>query len=398
MSGSTCLHEMFHVDDIVKSGSKLKLHVTDVPMEYWARGRPSDPPVLKEVSAFGPRFTKLLAAFTKRDVESGTVFIRQNADSYKNFILAKFITDKLEGYPGLPIARVEDIADAWIPWEHQPARLLVKDKAGWDQYFDSPGAQTSPTECDDLSYCTSSSKDLVAQYLNPAVVDDSKYTQDFLNSRNALAKQFPGPLKPVVITPQASGTQSERGLICYKAGYEGPYDSAYVPLSFAEPKIRESCAIFKGIPLDAQKQQNLLMIWPIDGTKYNSLYTWVKWQINDPTCKDEPAYMMTEEDCVQKFLSVINSCDTDTVESKHGGSRVTDCLVWNVNIKGDGGYNPSTGKKVECFPRAEDPSQCSCSDNIIRDADANGNCPPPGVKKTRRNPIRSLPTPGNAEN
>ncbi|KAF3173824.1 hypothetical protein TWF106_001066 [Orbilia oligospora] len=232
-------------------------------------------------------------------------------------------------------------------------------------------------------------------------MDDTKYSKDYLDTIKALAEQFPGPPKPVVITPEPSATQNEPGLTCYKPGYEGPYDSAYVPLSFAEPKIRESCALFKGIPLDAQNQQSLIMIWPIDGTKYNSLYTWVKWQTADPTCKDEPAYMMTEDDCVQKFLSVINSCDTDTVESKHGGARVTDCLAWKVHVKGDGGYNPSTGKGVECSKRVEDLDKCACTDSIIRNVDANGNCPgplDPGFKKTRRNPIKSLPTIRKLEN
>ncbi|KAK6515959.1 hypothetical protein TWF281_004550 [Arthrobotrys megalospora] len=403
--GSTFLHEMFHVDDIVKTGSKLKLHVADANIEYWVRrGEDGKGDFLQQEPAYGPKNTKLLALFTNSDVDSGAYFVRQNADSYKNFILGKtdlakalllpkYVANKLQGYPGLPAVEKKDVADAWIPWKYQPPRLVVTDEAAWDA--DSPGVLNASTGCDDQSYCESSSQDLVARILNPAALDDTKYSQNYLDSIKTLAEQFPGPPKPVIITPEPSAVQRERGLTCYKPGYEGPYDSAYVPLSFAEPKIRESCALFKGVPLDAQKQQNLLMIWPIDGTKLNSLYTWVKWQINDPTCNNEPAYMMTEDDCVQKFLSVINSCDTDTVEAKHGGSRVTDCLVWNVHVNGDGGYNPSTGKGVECSLRIEDPSQCSCTDGIIRSPDANGNCPAPGVKKTRRNPIRSLGKPEN---
>ncbi|KAF3278585.1 hypothetical protein TWF173_010625 [Orbilia oligospora] len=110
---------------------------------------------------------------------------------------------------------------------------------------------------------------------------------------------------------------------------------------------------------------------------------------------------MTEDDCVQKFLSVINSCDTVTVESKHGGARVTDCLAWKVHVKGDGGYNPSTSKGVECSKRVEDLDQCDCTDGIIRNVDANGNCPgplDPGFERTRRNPIKSLPTIRKLEN
>ncbi|KAF3080555.1 hypothetical protein TWF569_009203 [Orbilia oligospora] len=405
---STFLHEMFHIDDIVKTGSKLKLHVADIPIEWWAErsdqvdedGKPMR--ILKEEDAYGPFLTKLLALFTNKDVDSGTFFVRQNADSYTNFILAKYITDKLQGYPGLPLARRDQISDAWIPWEYQPPRLVVKDEATWNKYIESPRVPDGSTEsCDDQSYCENSSEDLVARTLNPIAMNDTKYSQDYLDTIKALAEQFPGPPKPVVITPEPSATQSEPGLTCYKPGYEGPYDSAYVPLSFAEPKIRESCALFKGIPLDAQNQQSLIMIWPIDGTKYNSLYTWVKWQTADPTCKDEPAYMMTEDDCVQKFLSVINSCDTDTVESKHGGARVTDCLAWKVHVKGDGGYNPSTGKGVECSKRVEDLDRCDCTDGIIRNVDTNGNCPgplDPGFKKTRRNPIKSLPTTRKLEN
>ncbi|GAW14582.1 hypothetical protein ANO14919_039850 [Xylariales sp. No.14919] len=102
--GLIFLHELFHVDIAANSEKGMpNPKIYDIKIRYEDKdGEPRGP-----TKAYEARYAKLLARFIPRsngkDTTSAGFWVQRNVDNFSRFAMAKYLEDKIGGYPFLPL-------------------------------------------------------------------------------------------------------------------------------------------------------------------------------------------------------------------------------------------------------------------------------------------------------
>ncbi|KAH6717821.1 hypothetical protein BKA61DRAFT_417725, partial [Leptodontidium sp. MPI-SDFR-AT-0119] len=55
-------------------------------------------------------------------------------------------------------------------------------------------------------------------------------------------------------------------------------------------------------------------------------------QLGDETCTE--GRIPSVEEYTSQLSAVLNNCDTDSIQSKYGGTRVNSCISWTMYVQG----------------------------------------------------------------
>jgi hypothetical protein len=91
------------------------------------------------------------------------------------------------------------------------------------------------------------------------------------------------------------------------------------------------CGKFNGLTLDQSSQPLLNLSYAVPNTNDEG---WLRaaWQINDPTYTTSRKTNIDE--CNTILSTVLNGCDTDSIDFKYGGFKVNECNVWTIALDG----------------------------------------------------------------
>lgn len=358
--GYIFLHEMIHVDKIVKPiGGKS---IRDLYIAYRdATGK------RRERKVYGPYLTKLLARVTRMDGHDVGYWIRSTADNMPWYAMAVYVEKQLGNtFPSLPLAE-GSVKEIWGDWNAGAGMLQVKDEGLFNKLADNayeladiPGDKVV-VELKDIEFTTD--KDYPEWYTNEL----KKWKQAEKSSKEVQSTTTSSPA-------YVHESKGDENIDCRKEPSMDDLAQPYVPLSWAESKIEEACEIFKGIELNPTSQRQLYLPFSIEGSQ-NTLKIGALWNVGNLECKTGRKVDLKE--CVDSMKKVLNSCDTGTRKYKHGGEKVSNCIVFAVAVDGVGGYNPDIGKVFECEIAQGirgDVGKCACNGNIQLDRDSKGGC------------------------
>jgi hypothetical protein len=155
---------------------------------------------------------------------------------------------------------------------------------------------------------------------------------------------------------------------------------ASVNQPFIPSSILQACKTFDGVTIDGGAQETLILPFNVgsqSGAKSdNIVWLGAAWNTGDTSCQTPMA--VTADDCNTMLSTVLNSCDTDTIDFKYGGWKVNNCVVWHIGIQGSprvrpaaGQSTPESGKPFSCTPKHVficlpstylRPNRCYCDD------------------------------------
>lgn len=54
---------------------------------------------------------------------------------------------------------------------------------------------------------------------------------------------------------------------------------------------------------------------------------------HDPTCDTNTGYEVQMDQCLERFNTVLNGCNTDSLDKKWGGQLQANCALWNITTR-----------------------------------------------------------------
>jgi len=132
--------------------------------------------------------------------------------------------------------------------------------------------------------------------------------------------------------------------------------------------------------------------YPLPQTPTQTRRWWLQasWQVGDPACQGAGRTISSQE-CNAELGYILNTCDTNSVTHKYGGTHINNCVDWSIwiNATMPGSQKMSCTLKYVylCLERdrllieKQSPSDfpsCSCSDGVLSamivDLDPSGGC------------------------
>jgi hypothetical protein len=165
-----------------------------------------------------------------------------------------------------------------------------------------------------------------------SLVDDSQYPKDYLLQRAAWLAQadVQSSLPELPRSSVSALPKGDTSLMCWhNPVFSDLQASAIQP--FIQSSIMEACKKFEGVSLNRQSQTQVVLPFPVSGTK-NTVWLWGDWDAGDDKCSGSRA--ISVDVCNTMLSTALNGCDTDTTDFKYGGAKTNDCVVWGVTIDG----------------------------------------------------------------
>jgi len=106
-----------------------------------------------------------------------------------------------------------------------------------------------------------------------------------------------------------------------------------VPQPFAQEKISQFCTLNADTPLSLNEniEKRIFQTYSYDLNRQIIATFKGDWQVGDPSCANRERAPSLEE-CINTFSTVLNGCDTDSIEQKYGGSKIVDCIDWTITV------------------------------------------------------------------
>ncbi|KAL4931665.1 uncharacterized protein BDV17DRAFT_288726 [Aspergillus undulatus] len=315
------LHEMMHAAVMTYKQNNNR-RIPDLSMHIYEYVQKPDSrdwkKKLVKVDVYQPYYCKVLARTAiEKIAEEG---ITMNADNYAQYALSKYVQSKLDGnqYPWLPLAdkQAED-------WFRRTNALLVYDSDG--NFGVNTGALPNDVATDDEADTDYTANDLgddeVVTLDNDPDTDtlapDSDYPDDF----NSQIRQWSGYIDTPA--PECAGSSGDRksftaadgeNAIKSFCGNTGLYDMVFTPpinQGTGQTPDGKGKALGASGSYDVNGGSDKLWIGAyFAGGACTGTVTW------PPT----GAGLRDTDLCMDRFRTVLNGCDTDTTDSKYGGS------------------------------------------------------------------------------
>lgn len=117
-----------------------------------------------------------------------------------------------------------------------------------------------------------------------------------------------------------------------------------VAQGFAQDRLNQFCDLNAGTTLSSSFKM-VSQTYLHDFDSQVTLSFSANWQIGDSSCANRERVPSLEE-CKDKLGSVLNNCDTDSIEIKYGGSNVVDCIDWTMTVAA---YKPPVSNPPVCL-------------------------------------------------
>jgi len=242
------------------------------------------------------------------------------------------VQKRLGNYPHLPHALPEQLSPDKKP---RTLTVAVDGQIQWapnmaGTIFGASDANTTVYIADtcealDGTICDSPEKEL------DSLIDDSFYPTEYTVQRNQWYKDFEDIDLPELKddsepspSPEDLSLQCKRDPIWFET-------QPSVEQSFAQSNIENVCYLFKGILVDGVTQQQLIMPYPVPNNNDNKvMWLWAAWNLGDSACI--VGRIVDVEECKFQLSTVLNGCDTSSVQFKYGGTKVNNCIVWGITV------------------------------------------------------------------
>lgn len=254
---------------------------------------------------------------------------------YPHLPLAKDKT--IEGTPEKPIGQLDIISDTNgnLTWN-----------ANLPTYFYIP-ADESSNACDpDIDSCND--QPVTFNETNYQIIPDSQYPAGYIATRDAWVSTAQTSNLPAFSPPvPASADGGDSTLECAQSDIFASSQPS-VNQSFIQSSILQACKTFDGITMNGDAQETLILPFNVgsqSGAKSdNIVWLGAAWNTGDTSCQTPMA--VAADDCNTMLATVLNGCDTDTIDFKYGGWKVDNCIVWHIGIQGSPRVRPAAGQST----------------------------------------------------